>query len=61
MATLEIRLSDTERDYIEHAAKLSHCTVRQFLVKAINRRLTELGVDAVLLRGEKGATGEGTR
>lgn len=49
LLSIKIPMSRDEADYIRHASKLSHMSVNEFIRRAVNVRLREMGVDAVLL------------
>jgi predicted HicB family RNase H-like nuclease len=47
---LIIRVNDTELSWVQHAAKLRHMSLAEYVRQAINASLRKEGVDAVLLR-----------
>ena len=48
-ATLNLKLSAEELDWVEHAARLRHIPTEEYVRRAINLSLRKEGVDAVLL------------
>ena len=50
MPTIKIVVTKTEREYVEHAAKLVGRSLDAYIRRAINASLCREGVDAVLLR-----------
>lgn len=51
---IQVSATDTEYDWLAHAAKLRGLTIREYVVKAINASLRREGVDAVLFRERGG-------
>ena len=45
-----ITMTKNEREWIQHAARLRHLSLREYVVRSINASLRREGVDAVLLR-----------
>lgn len=45
-----VNVSEQERDYVEHAAKLRGLSLQQYVKRAINEALQRDGVDALLLK-----------
>jgi len=45
-----VRGTKEEIAQIRHAAKLSHVSAAEFIRRAVNKRLQQMGVDAVLFK-----------
>ncbi len=50
MSRIDISVSLDERRWVEHAARLRHISLSEYVRQAINASLRREGVDAVLLR-----------
>lgn len=49
-SSISVRGTKEEIAQIRHAAKLSHVSAAEFIRRAVNKRLQQMGVDAVLFK-----------